>query len=85
MRENLEFHIIISDLEHDATTEQPKVTQNADDCYQEIIRYFEEIDQNLPTGTNVTFNPKDLKVTINKPDCKPIIIYGSPYDPNSFH
>lgn len=77
MLSDLRFHIQIND--HSVVTEQPTVALDADDCYDQIIHYFHEIDRNLPNGTTVKFEPKKLMVTINKPNKEqPIIINGYP-------
>lgn len=77
MLSDLRFHIQIND--NGVVTEKPTIALNADECYDQIIHYFNEIDSNLPNGTTVKFEPKKLMITINKPiEEKPIIINGYP-------
>lgn len=77
MLSDLRFHIQIND--HGVVTEQPTIALDADDCYNQMIHHFHEIDSNLPNGTTVKFEPKKLMITINKPNKEqPIIINGYP-------
>ena len=76
------YRIHITD--HNIETKQPHEYHFADDCYQAMVHYFHQIDKNLPNGSNVTFEPKLLKITIKKPNNEKIIIQGIAFQDSTF-
>ena len=72
-------------IDHNIDTEQPHKYYFADECYQNMVHYFHKIDKNLPNGSNVTFEPKVLKITIKKPIGETIIIQGIAFQNSTFH
>lgn len=77
------YRIHITD--HNINTKQPHEYYFVDDCYKTMVHYFHQIDKNLPNDSNVTFEPKVLKITINKPNNEKIIIQGIAFQDSTFH